>query len=284
MAGIGDYDYQALAESTPEIGRAGDGGGGLLRSAVFVLLAGIVVGAAAYLMLRERTAPPVTTKPAETKAAAAVPKTVTDEVEQIDLPSLDDSDALVRQRIGILSSNRMVATWLNTKGLIRNFVVVIDNMSRGMNPSRHLAVLKPGGQFRVMTRGSQTVIDPRTYDRFAPIEEAAASIDAQSAGRLYRSFRPLLQTAYDELGNQEPFDAAVERAVIALLRVPAIDGDVRVEQAGEGIGYQYSDARLESLNGAQKQLLRMGPKNIRIIQSQLRTFAMTIGIPASRLN
>jgi len=155
---------------------------------------------------------------------------------------------------------------------------------RGTNPSRHLQVLKPAGEFRVTMRGSQFVIDARSYDRFAPIAAAAASIDAQSAGQLYRSFKPLLQTAYDELGVQEPIDSGVERAIVDLLKVPAIDGDVRVEQAGEGIGYEYADGRLESLSGAQKQLLRMGPKNIRIIQSQLRTFAMTIGIPVSRLN
>lgn len=285
MAGIGDYEYQAPTDNTPTFGDGGrgGGGGGLLRAAVIALLAGIVIGGAAYLMMRQRTAP--TARPAETRAAAPAPKAVAaDDVEHIDLPPLDDSDALVRQRIGILSSNRLVAAWLGTTGLIRNFVVVIDNISRGMNPSRRLQVLKPAGQFRVTTRGSQVVIDPRNYDRFTPIAAAAASIDAQSAGRLYRSFKPLLQTAYDELGSQEPIDEAVERAIVDLLKVPAIDGDVRVEQAGEGIGYQYSDDRLESLDGAQKQLLRMGAKNIRIIQSQLRTFAMTIGIPASRLN
>jgi hypothetical protein len=150
-----------------------------------------------------------------------------------------------------------------------------------MNPSRHLRVLKPAGEFRVMMRGSQTVIDPRSYDRFSRIEEAAASIDARSAGRLYKSFKPLLQMAYDELGNQESIDRAVERTVNSLLQVPAIDGDVRVERTGEGIGYEYTDQRLDELNGAQKQLLRMGPKNIRSIQSQLRTFAATIGLQAN---
>ena len=43
--------------------------------------------------------------------------------------------------------------------------------------------------------------------------------------------------------------------------------------SGEGIGYGYADVRFEDLNGAQKQLLRMGPKNIRVIQDQLRVFA-----------
>jgi hypothetical protein len=66
-----------------------------------------------------------------------------------------------------------------------------------------------------------------------------------------------------------------------LLQVPAVDGDIRVEQGGEGIGYDYVDARFDALNGAQKQLLRMGPKNIRVIQQQLRGFASAAAIPIS---
>lgn len=279
MTGIEDYEFQPekSVAPTPEIG----GGPRFPRGALIaVVIVVVAIAAAAYFLFTRRSAPSKVATPATTSAAQA-PKTAADDFEHIDLPPLDDSDALVRQRIGILSSNRLVAAWLATRGLIRNFVVVVENTSHGMNPSRHLSVLKPAGQFRVMTRGSQVVVDPRNYDRFSPIEEAAASIDARAAGRLYQSFKPLLQTAYDELGNQEPIDRAVARAVSSLLQVPAIDGDVRVEQTGEGIGYQYADERLEALSGAQKQLLRMGPKNLRIIQSQLRTFATTIGIPVN---
>jgi len=283
MPGIDDYDFKA-----PDAPRPSSGGGrgpsiprgALIGGGVVVI---VVLAAAVYVFLTRSTRPSQNTEPASS-AAAPAPKPAAEDFEHIDLPPLDDSDALVRQRIGILSSNRLVAAWLGTKGLIRNFVVVIENMSHGMNPSHHLQVLKPAGQFRVMTRGSQTIIDPRNYDRFTPIADAASSFDARSAGRLYLSFKPLLQTAYDELGNQESIDSAVERAVAAMLEVPAIDGDVRVEQTGEGIGYQYVEPRLESLASAQKQLLRMGAKNIRIIQSQLRTFAMTIGISYPRGN
>ncbi len=281
MAGIDDYDFKP-PDGPPPSSSGGSRGPAVSRG---VLIGGVVLivvlAAGMYLFLTRGSAP--SQGPAQTNTTATqAPKPAAEDFEHIDLPPLDDSDALVRQRIGILSSNRLVAAWLGTKGLIRNFAVVIENISHGMNPSRHLQVLKPVGQFRVMTRGSQTIIDPRTYDRFTPIADAAASFDARSAGRLYLSFKPLLQTAYDELGNQEAVDSAVERAVAALLEVPAIDGDVRVEQTGEGIGYQYVEPRLESLASAQKQLLRMGPKNIRIIQSQLRTFAMTIGISTPR--
>src|SRR5262245_49049073 len=276
-----EYEFQSPTSGRSFLGESGDSSGprNVLFPAVIVVVL-IALGVIGYLTFGRRTAP--TTTPRQAAAPApALPKQVEDAVERIDLPPLDDSDALVRQRIGLLSSNRLVSTWLATKGLVRNFTLVVDNISHGMNPSRHLRMLKPAGQFRVMTRGANVVIDPRNYDRFTPIADAAASVDAAGAGRLYRSFKPLLQMAYDELGNQESVDGAVGRAIGGLLAVPVIDGDVRVEQGGEGIGYDYADPRLDALNSAQKQLLRMGPANIRVIQQQLRGFASAAAIPLS---
>jgi DUF3014 family protein len=275
-----EYEFQSPTGDRSFSAGSGDSSGPrnvLFASVIVVAL--IALGVIGYLTFGRRTGP--TAAPRQAAAAApTLPKPVED-VERIDLPPLDDSDALVRQRIGLLSSNRLVSAWLATKGLVRNFTVVVDNIAHGMNPSRHLRVLKPAGQFRVMTRGANVVIDPRTYDRFTPIADAAASIDANGAGRLYRSFKPLLQMAYDELGNQESVDRAVQRAIDALVQVPAVDGDIRVEQGGEGIGYDYVDPRFDALNSAQKQLLRMGPKNIRVIQQQLRGFASAAAIPLS---
>ncbi len=282
MAGIGEYEFQSPGSPPPPPPAPPEPtGGGNLRLILAGVAIVIVLAAAAYFVFTSRVTRPAATPQASAAPPPAAKTEAADDVEHIDLPPLDDSDALVRQRVGILSANPLVTTWLGTRGLVRNFVAVVENISHGMNPSRHLRVLKPAGEFRVMMRGAQTVIDPRSYDRFSRIEQAAASIDARSAGRLYKSFKPLLQMAYDELGNQESIDRAVERAVNGLLQVPAIDGDVRVERTGEGIGYEYVDQRLEDLNGAQKQLLRMGPKNIRIIQSQLRTFAATVGVQAN---
>jgi hypothetical protein len=47
--------------------------------------------------------------------------------------------------------------------------------------------------------------------------------------------------------------------------------------------YQFTDPRLERLSGAQKQLLRMGPRNVRIVQDKLREVARALRIPADRL-
>lgn len=49
------------------------------------------------------------------------------------------------------------------------------------------------------------------------------------------------------------------------------------------LGHGFADPDLEALPAAQKQLLRMGPRNVRIIQSSLREIALALGIPAERL-
>ena len=253
--------------------------------AILIVLTAVLVGAGAYyLMMARRTAPSTVAAPAATPAAGETARSQAEAVERITLPPLDESDALVRQRIGVLSSHPLVTTWLATTGLVRNFVVVVDNVAHGIAPSSHLRVLRPREPFRVMTRPNHLVADPRNYQRFSPIAAAAASIDIPVAARTYATFKPLLQMAFDELGNQQPFDQAVETAIVSLLRVPVIEGDVRLEPSKEGVAFEYEDSRLEALTGAQKQLLRMGPDNVRLIQQQLRAFAIAIGIPEQRLS
>jgi len=176
-----------------------------------------------------------------------------------------------------------VIAWLATDGLIRNFTVVVANVVEGVTPARHLKNLQPSGSFRVVDRNGQTVVDPRSYARYDGIAAAAASIDPAGAARLYSTLKPRIEEAYAELGSQPAsFDAALERAIIALLRTPVVDGPVRVEPEG-GVGYRYADARLEELTAAQKHLLRTGPANVRMIQSALRAWALALGIPPERL-
>jgi hypothetical protein len=109
-----------------------------------------------------------------------------------------------------------------------------------------------------------------------------ASIDAAGAARLYGTLKPRIDEAYRELGYPDtPFDRTLERAIVLLLGTPASDGAARLEP--KGIGYGYADPALEGLTAAQKQLLRTGPRNVRLIQSSLRRIAIALGIPAERL-
>lgn len=200
----------------------------------------------------------------------------------ITLPPLEMSDAIIRELVGKLSAHPSVAAWLTTNGLIRNFTVVVVNIAEGRTPGPLLRPVRPSGPFQINRRGSDTVIDPRSYDRYNGLAEAAASLDPAGSARLYTALKPLLDQAYAELGYPDiPFDRMLERAIIQLLETPVVEGPIRVQP--EGIGWVYVDARLENLTGAQRQLLRMGPRNQRILQESLRNIAVALGIPAQRL-
>ncbi len=203
------------------------------------------------------------------------------DVNAVALPLLDDSDTLVGALTRTLSAHPLVTTWLATDGLIRNFTVVVENIASGASPAVHLSSLQPDGAFRVTGEGQGLFLDPRSYERYAPIAAAVDSVDAQAAARLCGTLKPRLDDAYDELGRGGSFDGALERAIVAMLRTPALGADVRLVPSEAA--YTFRDEALESLTPAQKHLARMGARNTRLIQDKLRQIALAIGIPRARL-
>ena len=201
--------------------------------------------------------------------------------DPITLPPLDASDTLVRTLVQGLTESPAVMAWLPTTGLIRNFTVVVANVAEGVTPARHLKVLRPSAPYRVTTRDGSITTDPRSYDRYTTIADAIASVDPAGAARLYATLKPRIEDAHRDLGSADKFDLTLERAIVTLLGTPAIDGSERLKP--KGIGYGYADERLESLVPAQKQLLRMGPRNVRVIKARLRDIAVALGIPPAHL-
>lgn len=149
--------------------------------------------------------------------------------------------------------------------------VVVENIDAGASPARHLTVLRPAGRFVVERQGTTLTLSPRSFTRFDTLADAAASIDTAGAATLYAGLKPRLEEAYRELGHQEDFDAPVARAIAVLLQVPVIDTSVPLVP-GQGALYDYATPRLQGLTSAQRQLLRMGPRNVRLIQKALEAF------------
>ena len=252
-------------------------------SRVWVVVVSLIVVAAVaaagyYLLWRKRQPAPadvrVHTEQAVPQAAAAKP--VAESGEPIDLPPLDQSDTVVRDLVGRLSSHPAVAAWLTTDQLIRNFTTVVLNVSNGRTPSGQLTKLKPHEAFRV-TSGPTPAIDPRSYRRYDAYADAFAGLDAPGAARLYATLKPRIADAYRELGFPDgDFDRTLERAVNELLRTPVIEGNVPL--VSRSVAYEFADPRLQSLSPAQRQLLRTGPRNVRLIQAKLREIAPLAGV------
>jgi hypothetical protein len=258
------------------------------RAGWWLALAGLIVGAAiaAYIVIgrRQPTWAPAAGEASNQVAVSQRPvEPLGADAEPIDLPPLDQSDAVVRELVARLSSHPAVAAWLTTDGLIRNFTVVVANIAEARTPAVHLRALRPQTGFAVVQRDGNLYIDPRSYERYDTVAAATASIDPDGAARLYATLKPRIEDAYRDLGAPDgTFDRTLERAIVLLLRTPIIDDPIRVESQG-GVGYGFAAPEIEGLSAAQKQLLRAGPRNVRIIQSSLRAIAIALGIPPERL-
>jgi DUF3014 family protein len=279
MRDVRDYDLLKVPDErspVPPPGRSG---------ALWIAVAVLVIGAliAGYVLFGPQKAPPQSvakTETAKTPQPSAEP--LGGEAAPVEVPPLNASDPVVRELVKQLTAHPQVAAWLTTDNLIRNFVVVTSRVADGKTPSRQLGTLHPSSAFAIAERDGTTYIDPKSYQRYDGIANAVASIDPAGAARLYSTLKPRIEEAYSELGIQNSFDQALERAIVALLKTPVIDDPVRVEPLG-GTAYGFADPQLERLTAAQKHLLRAGPRNARTIQSKLRAIALALGIPAERL-
>jgi hypothetical protein len=253
--------------------------------AVVVLLA---AGAAVWYFFfrspqpeRAATAAQPAARPAAPAAPAGVQPLCIGTETAATVPPLSESDAFAKKSASGVTAHPRVAAWLAGDNVIRNFVVAVDNIGSGATPAQRLRALRPAGAFRVREARGELFIDPRSFERYGPIADVVDSVDPQMAAQLCGTLKPRLVEAYTELGREGSFDAALERAIVALLRTPVVGPETRL--VPKGASYAFEDETLEKLTPAQKQLARMGPRNARIIQDKLRQVALAIGIPSDRL-
>jgi hypothetical protein len=215
-------------------------------------------------------------------AASATPRPSPDSPAITNLPPLGELDPFIRSTVGSLTQMSAAEAWLATDHLAEQFTAIVQGVAEGKAPSRMLARFRPSTPFAVTQRGGQTVIDPRSFARFDGIADTVTSLDAAASARAYRTLAPRLNEAYAQLGiTDSTLDAALEHAIIRLVKTPVPDGDIEVVPRGGA--YAFANADLEALSPAQKLLLRTGPANAKRIQARLREIGLALGIPADRL-
>jgi len=192
------------------------------------------------------------------------------------LPRLDDSDGLIRDGVVTLSRDDGINEWIRPNELIRKSVVLIDNAANGSIAKEAATVLGPDQPF-VPTRISEKIflMDDASYARYNRVTDIFVSLDSRRAAEFYDLLKPLFQEAYDELGYPDKkFDDAMFTAIGRILETPVIDEPIRLLQPV--VMYEYEDPRLEALDSAQKQMLRMGPRNTRLIHAKLGEIAIEL--------
>ncbi|XOV88348.1 MAG: DUF3014 domain-containing protein [Pseudomonadota bacterium] len=217
---------------------------------------------------------PVPEPPPEPAPEVAVPEVVPEPA--FVLPRLDDSDSLVRDGVVSLTRDEGINSWLGTNELIRKTVVLTDNVSNGSIPRQQLRFLAPETPFVAQqVEEGVYVMDETTYARYNRLTDIVASVDARRAAEFYVLLKPLFQQAFDELGYPNArFDDVIFRAIGRMLETPVKTEPVRLVRPV--VTYEYEDPKLEGLSDAQKQLLRMGPRNTRAIQAKLSEIALEL--------
>ena len=201
--------------------------------------------------------------PATPAAAAAAGTSDVPSPDNVALPPLGEMDPYLRTLLGALSARPELAAWLATDDLIHQMAFAIDRLSRGASPASEFGVLAPDDDLTVERRGRVRTIAPSSYRRYDGIAATLASADPAAVAKAYRTIQPRLNEAYGSLGRTESgVDVAVQQALDVLIATPIPDGPVEVIE-GRGATWAFADPRLEALDPAQKQLLRMGPDNAR---------------------
>jgi hypothetical protein len=192
------------------------------------------------------------------------------------LPLLDSSDQLIRDGVVSLTRHEGINRWLAPNELVRKFVVFVDNVANGQIAREPARALAPEGPFLVKPLSEDVfLLDEASYQRYDAVTSVLLSIDARRAAEFYDLLRPLVQEAFEELGYPDKkFEDEVFRAIGRLLETPVITEPIRLTQPV--VMYEFEDAKLEGLSGAQKQMIRMGPKNTRALQAKLSEVALEL--------
>ena len=189
-----------------------------------------------------------------------------------EVPPLSASDEVVAALVRELSEHPNLVAWTVNEDLARRFVASVANVAEGVTPKPHLRFLDPGGSFEIRDETGAPAIDPRTYRRYDAAAEVFSSLDAEGSATLYRKLLPLFDEAWAELGMPgQTFDEVLTGAFRLLLGTPAVNDPVALSP--RITSFEFADPALENLAPAQKQLLRMGPRNVARVKAKLRELA-----------
>ncbi|WP_036300619.1 DUF3014 domain-containing protein [Methylomarinum vadi] len=190
------------------------------------------------------------------------------EISTEPLPPLEQSDELVRREVLALSPD--FVGQVQTTELIPKYLQVINDFSQGQRLYKHISFLQPPKPFIAEQDGQGWYMTEKSYRRYDRLAKAFAELNVDKTIEAYRKLRPLLQQAYEEFGypQQYQLEDLFKKAAAEMIAAPVVEG--RVALIKPTLRYHFADKKLESLSPVQKQMLRMGPENTRIIQKKLR--------------
>jgi len=199
-----------------------------------------------------------------------------EEEPEVVLPSLNDSDGFVRERLQALRNGAAMLRLVADDQLIRKFVVFVENVGRHEFPQTDLPFRPIGVEMPVRELDQNLfLMEEDAYPRFDGFIDAMVAVDTEQAYALYRLLRPLFQQAYAEIGYRgRDFDDALSLAINNVLQATDVEGPFQLVKPS--VMYLFADSDLENADAVHKQLIRIGPRNSTRLMAKLAEFVVLL--------
>jgi hypothetical protein len=160
--------------------------------------------------------------------------------------------------------------WFNAEQLIKRYMIVINDFSQGIRLDKHMTFLKLAQPFSADDTAPIIFMAAKNYQRYSSLASAVSAIDVPLAVAFYKKTKPLLTQVFAEFSYPDDYtlDRVVIKAAEQILAAPLIDEPITLVK--HSVRYKFADPALEVLNPVQKQMIRMGPENTRLIQAKLQ--------------
>lgn len=199
-------------------------------------------------------------------AVVNVLEPIIEEVEQV---SLDVSDAAVKAAIIEAIRSPAISRFLVSESLLQKFVINANNLANQEITLKDNLLVAPDREFGVYQQADKIWIDRASFQRYTPYVDAIESVDTDALLSAYESYKPSLTEKFAEISRPgDNLDQTLIRAIDELLNTPLVP--VPIEVISETVMYKFADPKLEGLSGPQKQMVRMGPDNMRRLKVVLR--------------
>ncbi|NQX88436.1 MAG: DUF3014 domain-containing protein [Halioglobus sp.] len=200
----------------------------------------------------------------------ALRHTLPEQAETVPTPlTAEQGDALLRRALTQAGPNIRVQALASSEQPLDTTAILIDGLGRGLILRKVLPLSPPKPGFKAEPRGDILYMDESNYSRYNTLAETVSALNTEQLVNSFHALRPLFEAAYEKLGlNSEDFDNAVIRALDQALATPEIEDAVALRP--KSVVYVYANPALEALPDLQKQLLRMGPDNLRLIKVQAK--------------
>jgi hypothetical protein len=182
--------------------------------------------------------------------------------------TLDNSDSQFLLAIADLAP--ALGQWLVPKEQLRKWVMTVDLLADGKLPKRYRPVDFPMEKFAAESNGETQLLSDKNFQRMQPIVNTVIAMDPSKLANYYKSWLPILEKAYSELGEKGTFDQRVLTAIDQVLKGEQLDSPPIL--ARPSVLFQYASESLENSSDIEKILWRMGPENSGKVQLFLRDF------------